>query len=573
VPPYLTRRLLYAIGLMIYLLVFFKNAWVGDDAFILFRSLDQLLDGHGPRWNPHERVQVFTCPLWYWLLAAMGSVYRNHYLNSILLSAFCNGLLLWNLHKIFANSRIWLLAILMLVFSQAYFDFTSSGLENPLAYCLIGFIARFSLNREQIPEDKALLLTAIACGLLLVTRHDLLLFVLPLLAHRFWPRQQQNLALPLMALLLPLACWTLFSLIYYGFPFPNTAYAKLGNTVPHALLLQRGITYFTTSILRDFISVAVLPVGVLAGLFMPLQNKTLRLLALGIALHLFYVLWIGGDFMRGRFFGWDYLLCVIVLLYPLADVTYNGWFNRTNITTAFAATAAAISLMLWEPPVVTPLHWGAEPFKMGDSADGVTQERHFFYWFTAFWKSLPSATPLLRNHGWCQDGLEQRRQNIPVAASRTVGMHGFCLGTDKVLVDMLGITDPLLARMPHNPSQKNWRPGHFLRLLPAGYCASIRYGDNRITDQAIAAYYDKIRMLTQSTPLLSPERLAAIWQMNTGAYRQEIAAIQTSMTQQYVQGDGAAAQTAAQQDCPFIELPPELIKQLRNGSVQESFKQ
>jgi hypothetical protein len=32
-------------------------------------------------------VQVFTCPLWYWLLAGMGWLHRDHYLNSIILSA------------------------------------------------------------------------------------------------------------------------------------------------------------------------------------------------------------------------------------------------------------------------------------------------------------------------------------------------------------------------------------------------------------------------------------------------------------------------------------------------------
>ena len=54
----LSPRLLFVIGLALYGFVFFKNAWVSDDAYILFRSLDQLLSGHGPRWNPHERVHL-----------------------------------------------------------------------------------------------------------------------------------------------------------------------------------------------------------------------------------------------------------------------------------------------------------------------------------------------------------------------------------------------------------------------------------------------------------------------------------------------------------------------------------
>ncbi|HSC74720.1 MAG TPA: hypothetical protein VLB90_00610 [Pseudomonadales bacterium] len=552
-----SRQLLYVVGLAIYLIVFFKNAWVGDDAYILFRSLDQLLDGHGPRWNPHERVQVFTCPLWYWLLAAMASIYRNHYLNSIILSAVCNLLLLWNLHKIFADARVWLLAILMLVFSQAYFDFTSSGLENPLVYCLLSCVALFYLQEK-------LLYTAIACGLLLLTRHDTLLFILPLMVHCFLRAKQQGAALipALLVLLLPLVSWTLFSLLYYGFPFPNTAYAKLGNLVPRELLLQRGITYFTTSLWRDFISIAVLIAGIVSGLLN--RNTAIRMIALGVILHLAYVVWIGGDFMRGRFFGWDYLLCVVLLLYPVAGSSTKDWLNRFNITAVFCTLSITISWALWTPPLATPMNWGAEPFKMGDSADGVTQERFFFFWFTAFSKYLHRDTPLLHDFGWCQDGLEQRRQGLAIATSHTVGMHGFCLGTDRILIDALGITDPLLARMPHNPAQKNWRPGHFVRLLPEGYCTSIKNGGNSLTDPAIAAYYDKIRLLTQSEDLFSRERLQTIWQMNTGAFQSDLQNIHTTMTQQFEQSSGTVQQANAQRDCPFVQLPPELVEQLKH---------
>ena len=270
------------------------------------------------------------------------------------------------------------------------------------------------------------------------------------------------------------------------------------------------------------------------------------MITLGITLHLVYVWWIGGDFMRGRFFGWDYLLCVIVLLFST--------INRFNFVAAFFVLSAAISWKLWEPPIITPIHWGAEPFKMGDSSGGVTQERYFFFWFTSFTKYLQRDTPLLLDFGWCQDGLEQRRQGLPIAASHTVGMTGFCLGTDGILIDMLGITDPLLARMPRNPLQQNWRPGHFLRQLPEGYCASIKHGDNRITDPTISAYYDKIRLLSQSEELFSFERLQTIWQINTGVFTEDLQRIHANMTQP----------TAAQSDCPFVQLPPELIEHLKH---------
>ena len=41
-----------------------KCAWICDDSFITMRSVDNLLHGRGLTWNPGERVQVFTHPLW-----------------------------------------------------------------------------------------------------------------------------------------------------------------------------------------------------------------------------------------------------------------------------------------------------------------------------------------------------------------------------------------------------------------------------------------------------------------------------------------------------------------------------
>ena len=44
--------------LMLFVVLMIKTAWVGDDAYISFRPLDNLLNGHGLRWNVAERVQV-----------------------------------------------------------------------------------------------------------------------------------------------------------------------------------------------------------------------------------------------------------------------------------------------------------------------------------------------------------------------------------------------------------------------------------------------------------------------------------------------------------------------------------
>jgi len=56
--------------LVTFAVLFYFNAYVRDDAFIAFRSADNLVRGEGPRWNVGERVQAFTSPL-----ALMGAQY------------------------------------------------------------------------------------------------------------------------------------------------------------------------------------------------------------------------------------------------------------------------------------------------------------------------------------------------------------------------------------------------------------------------------------------------------------------------------------------------------------------
>lgn len=117
-------------------LVFLKNDWVSEDAYLNFRSVDRLRSGHGPRWNPHERVQVFTSPLWYGLHAFVQLIVRDGYLAVLLLSSACFGLALPLLRQISGSTFGFALAGLRLIGSNTCFDYTSSGQENVLGYAL-----------------------------------------------------------------------------------------------------------------------------------------------------------------------------------------------------------------------------------------------------------------------------------------------------------------------------------------------------------------------------------------------------------------------------------------------------
>jgi arabinofuranosyltransferase len=60
---------LRVVALLVCALVLFRHAWVSDDAFITLRTVRNLLQGDGLRWNLNERVQGYTHPLWMFLLA------------------------------------------------------------------------------------------------------------------------------------------------------------------------------------------------------------------------------------------------------------------------------------------------------------------------------------------------------------------------------------------------------------------------------------------------------------------------------------------------------------------------
>ena len=55
-------------GLFLLLFILVRNLWVSDDAFITLRTVSNFLQGYGLVWNAGERVQVFTHPLWMFLL-------------------------------------------------------------------------------------------------------------------------------------------------------------------------------------------------------------------------------------------------------------------------------------------------------------------------------------------------------------------------------------------------------------------------------------------------------------------------------------------------------------------------
>ena len=221
-------------SLFIFAYEIFSTAWLGDDSLFTIRTILNLLNGYGPVFNVGERVQAYTHPLWFFLLSFLlfitGSAYFPVFLASISLSLFN----IWFLIKRISTSLMGcLVAVAILLFSHAFVDYSTSGLENPLAHFFILFICYYAFEFIKSPSQKLLTSFSLLLGFLYLTRQDLVLCIAPLATYIFYKAKNEGLRfrLSISLGLIPVLSWTTFSIFYYGFPFPNTAYAKLGTGI------------------------------------------------------------------------------------------------------------------------------------------------------------------------------------------------------------------------------------------------------------------------------------------------------------------------------------------------------
>lgn len=69
-----TVLFLLGVGLLVAYLIYRSRGFFHDDAFITLRYAANWLAGHGPVWNPGERVEGFTHPLWLLLVTGLGGL-------------------------------------------------------------------------------------------------------------------------------------------------------------------------------------------------------------------------------------------------------------------------------------------------------------------------------------------------------------------------------------------------------------------------------------------------------------------------------------------------------------------
>ena len=230
-----------------------------------FRTVDNFVHGYGLIWNVSMRVQAYSNPLWMLLVIPFYWLSGEIYYTAIALSMTVSLLAVWILCARFARSgRSALLAAFVLVCSKAFTDYSTSGLENPLTHLLLAAFYVVFLDRGQ--DRRAVFYLALLAALATVNRLDAIVLFAPPLAYALWSRRGRDAVVDCCLGFTPLALWELFSLLYYGFPFPNTAYAKLATGLPLPDRLSRGVDYLYNSLSIDPLTLAVIAVESMLGL-------------------------------------------------------------------------------------------------------------------------------------------------------------------------------------------------------------------------------------------------------------------------------------------------------------------
>jgi len=495
--------LLIILLILIVGIVVLRNAWVCDDAYISFRTVDNLVNGFGLTWNTDERVQGFTNPLWVFLMslayAFTGDVYYTSIFVSLAITILAIVLVAFRVSRSTAGA---ILGITIILFSKAFIDYSTSGLENPLSHLLLAAFVYTYFACE--PNAKTLFYLSLLASLGTLNRMDTLLLYLPALVYVAVKVRSLKGLLVGLAGFTPFILWELFSIAYYGFPFPNTYYAKLHTGIPASELVSQGLIYFVDTLYLDPLTLIV----ALAGIVVVVVPKNWRSLpiALGIALYLLYVIRIGGDFMSGRFFAAPFFFSVMLISrYPLPN------------TLVGRLIPFAIVLLIGLTSPRTPLLSGKTYGTSGEGGyyeTGIADERGWYYQATGLLRvKRNQAMPA---HKWIERGRQLRLKEQPIHSESVVGFIGFAAGPKVHVVDFLGLTEPLLARLPMNRS-RDWRIGHFSRLAPYGYIKTLESGENSIADSGVAAYYEKLSLIIRGD-VFDPERWVAIWKINTGAY-------------------------------------------------------
>lgn len=507
------------LALVLFTIIITAFAWQSDDAYHAYAMSKNLVEGNGFVYNVGERSNSSSCPLFTLIVALGYLVFRNMFLVSLLIciifSASAFSILV---HDFCKNKKQIIAVFLMSIASVSFMSYTTAGLENCLLFFLAALFLKKYLN-TQTYNAKELFYMAILISLIAMTRMDAVLMFVPMVVYLYLAKRNRvsfiKCCFIAVAGLMPFIIWELFSLFYFGFFVPNTAFVKLGTDIPKMQYIKRGIQYLCITFLCDPLVILVPVLIILIAVF--LKKAKYIFAAAGIALYFVYVIYIGGDFMLGRHFTVMFFMGLIIYMH-MHNNALSDTMRQKNRYLMKLMEIGCVSGLLFTF-VISPI---SNQFLYGNNFNSpISDERAgYFKWTSLFNNAVSYITTgdMCIRDAWNEDGLNNyRSMNIKSVVDANIPGIMKYYNDDMYLNDFYALGDPFLSKLPA-VIEPNWRIGHMHREAPKGYQDTIFYDlENEIENKSIAEYYDVIRLITRGN-LFDKNRLQAIIDINLGKY-------------------------------------------------------
>ena len=516
-------RLIFA-GLLIWCIT--KSLWLSDDSLITSRVILNFFSGHGLVYNVGERVQAYTHPLWLALGTVCSLLIGNTNTGFLLLSLACCTLTIIIAGKLLDRSVGLCLFCALWILTPAVLEYSSSGLENPLGYLFI-ILSLLNIRREHTR-------LAIAClSVLPLIRLDYTLISLPLSLSTIYLDYRGNrapeklptfrfrqLGIYIAATFLPTCVYLMASKIYYGYYLPNTFWAKSGTGLKTFAATQERIQqglFYISSALQQSPTAPILFAFTLYLLASEIaRHRTRRAapnsytqicdatrdlsrnkngqrlrelhilnaihISVGISslLYIAYTIYIGGDFMDGRFMSIPLFLMITnsCLALNYASSRFNTEFKSSLIYTISAVIIVAFIFNTKLPISFADNGPLKDPSSLVNQF-GIADERAYYITSRGLYGldlevfqagSIHNARKHLGNLD------KTRYRSEPIVMCGGLGRSGMVY-LYIYHIDECALTDAFLSRIQH---EQGSRIGHFKRAIPEGYIESVKNQQNLI---------------------------------------------------------------------------------------------
>ncbi len=460
----------FVLALSAVVLIFYCKSFdfLQDDSFITFRYVKNFSDGNGLVFNIGDKVEGYTCFLWVMFLSFIKVIGINFISASQTFGIIFSILTLFFTYKISVdifpknkntvyNLIFSLISLILLISNGAFAYWTVSGMETAL-FAFLTTLGIYFYLKESRKANISFPYSALIFLLASLTRPEgNLIFVITIL-HRIIVTFKNNKNLKeeikpgnlvfsrllskrdilwFSLYLIPALLFMLWRYSYYGYLFPNTFYAKTGQSLEY---IKTGLDYFI-----DFAKTYGLYGILIAFIFINLKKNEKfydhLYLVMIFALFSVYVIYIGGDVLRPARFFVPILPVFYILIQEGAD-TILSWNVKKAIPQSSVLITALVLLAIAYFTYQRPFD---EIKRDSQMENGLVDKMKL----TA---------------GWLKSKQISANQTLTVAAT-TIGAISYY--SDVTLIDMLGLTDKEIAHHP-NPipeissnTEIGWKERHY----------------------------------------------------------------------------------------------------------------